>query len=403
MRRARIHAFAIVFCVLFVGCSSGSGSPDDANANPNLIVTGDEVVFRTDPFTLAPGEERFLCFAVDVNDALAIAGYDYRARPAVHHMLFSRARTPEPLGYSECDVLYRASWEPLFIAGAGASELRFPEGAAHHLAAGAQVVVQLHLLNVLPEEVTDFAEIVMRRAASEGTTPVGAYVFGTTKIDLPPGEESAVEASCELAEDVELFAAFPHMHLLGTSMTFAHGPSADELTEVFARDPYDFEDQSLEPLPLTLRRGEQAKVTCRYRNTFDHPVTFGESTTTEMCFFVGFAVGVSAIGGCFPEEESEEVPPDPAAGLCEDYSGNSIGVGAPCTRGGMECTGQTSCTADLSAEVGLDGRCIIIGCESHDDCGGNFATCCTPAQIGGGIRICTAEACRRSDCIPAPN
>lgn len=390
MRRADL--LAILSLVVFV---SGAGCESTEPVT--------ETVFVTETYTLAPGQERYLCFAAEIDEDLAVDKYTFAGRPTVHHMLFSRVRgrATEVPGFSECDVLFRASWDPLFIAGAGASTLELPDGAAHTIARGTQLVVQLHLLNVQTEPVTDRVEITMRGSRHRHPEPVGAYVFGTTSIDLPPGEESTVEARCELKEDVRLFAAFPHMHRLGTSMTFAHGSSEDALAPVFTSDPYDFEDQSLQPLPLVLREGDHTKVTCNYRNTLDHRVTFGESTNTEMCFFVGFAVGNTAIGGCFPRGEVMEVPPDPAAGLCEDHLGNELGVGAPCTRRGNECIGRSSCTADLSTEVADgEGRCIIIGCNSHDECGGGYATCCTPSQIGGDIRICTAEACRRSDCIP---
>jgi hypothetical protein len=47
-------------------------------------------------------------------------------------------------------------------------------------------------------------------------------------------------------------------------VSFEVGPSADRLTKVFERNPYSFEDQSLELLNLNLHAGEVTRVTCNH-------------------------------------------------------------------------------------------------------------------------------------------
>ena len=67
---------------------------------------------------------------------------------------------------------------------------------------------------------------------------------------MPPRQPSTVESVCTAAEPVNFVAAFPHMHLFGTSLTFEAGPSQDQLTTVFERNPYDFDNQRLELINL---------------------------------------------------------------------------------------------------------------------------------------------------------
>ena len=87
-------------------------------------------------------------------------------------------------------------------------------------------------------------------------------------------------------------------------MRFEVGPSAAQLREVYARDPFDFDDQHIDPLPLAIPAGHTTRVTCTFDNFRDERVGYGESTFDEMCYFVGFAVDSSG-GSCL-----EVLPPN---------------------------------------------------------------------------------------------
>src|SRR5690349_17809961 len=75
--------------------------------------------WSTGNFMLAPGQERYLCFASSLADDLVVNGYSSDQAPFVHHMIFSRTSAPEIDGFSECDVAFKTSWDPLFITGTG--------------------------------------------------------------------------------------------------------------------------------------------------------------------------------------------------------------------------------------------------------------------------------------------
>lgn len=260
-------------------------------------------VMRTEKFTLDPGQEQYLCYATTLDEDLVIGGYSSKAQTFVHHLVFVKPLAPEPDGFSECDTLFRMTWEPLYITGAGDAKLEFPKDAGHKLAKGTQLLVQMHLLNVNDEPVEGSVEIDMHRSTAENPRSVSAFAFGTSDLSLPPNQESEAIGTCELKERVELIAAFPHMHLLGTKMAVDVGSSEDEMKRVFERDPYDFDDQHIEPLQLTLEPGDKARVTCGYNNTHSEVIGFGESTNTEMCFFIGFALDREGLGTCTQRRE----------------------------------------------------------------------------------------------------
>jgi hypothetical protein len=289
-----------------------TGSPDagqaadtDAAAPETGPITSDQeaLTLTTDEFQLDAGQERYLCFATTLDEDAVIDAYSSEAQPFVHHIVFVRTLAPEPDGFAECDTLFRMTWDPLYISGAGASKLQFPENAGHKLTKGTQLLAQLHLLNASDDAVRGRVSIHMHRSTASDPRPVSTYVFGTRRIELPPNQASDITSDCEMSEPVQLIAAFPHLHQLGTALHFEVGDSTDDMKEVYARDPYSFDDQHIEDIDLKLDKGAKTRVTCSYDNDTPDEVTFGESTHDEMCFFIAFALDRTKITSCGAGEQ----------------------------------------------------------------------------------------------------
>lgn len=271
--------------------------PSDTFA-PGITYRDDEVVFKTEQYELEPGEEKFICYATSLDEDVSVSSYRHEGLPTLHHLVFARTLAPEDDGMFECDVLFKLTWEPVYLAGAGSSSLEFPRDAAHKLTAGTQLLSQLHLLNASDKPATGALEVHMTRSTAPLAAPVNVYLFGNWNVSLPPQQASTVDATCALFEPIRLIAAFPHMHYLGTKLTFEVDRQGQGMRTVYERSPYDFDDQRMDPLELTLAPGDVTRTTCHYENTTDEVVTFGESTFDEMCFLVGFAVREGQ-GGCF--------------------------------------------------------------------------------------------------------
>lgn len=250
-----------------------------------------ELVFRTDALSLAPGMEAYTCFAASTTEDVVIDGFSKSNQPFVHHAQFVKALAPEPEGLSSCNEQFKLTWMPIFLAGAGASELRFDEGIGHVTPVGTQLVLQMHLLNVTDTPIAQKVEIRMHRSSSANPTPVSAWAIGSSQIQVPARSPGRAENVCNMHGPVELLAVFPHMHTMGKRFSVEVGKSLGELRPLYTRDPYDFDDQRMEKVNLKLEAGDVLRVTCDYMNPTDSVVSFGESTHDEMCFFVGFALG----------------------------------------------------------------------------------------------------------------
>jgi hypothetical protein len=391
----RITALVSLGAVV-MGCS-GSDDKVAPKEGEGLKETADGLVFSTGEFEVPAGKESFLCYAKTLEHDISIDSYFFASRPSIHHVVFARTLAPEPDGFSECDVLFRPTWSPLLITTTADTTLDIPEGAANVLPAGTQLLMQLHLLNGGDQPTKDRAVIEMQRASIDNPRPAGIYAFGTFEIALPPRVTSTVQATCVPEAPVKLFAMLPHMHYLGAKLSVEMGPEGGPFESVWQRDPYDFNDQSVDLLDIEIPAGHTTRTTCTYENSTDETITFGESSFNEMCFAIGFALDVDGADGCIQSSGTgEEHPRDPAAGECADMVPNQLGIGTPCTAGGNECTNGLSCSADLQSTADNQGMCVRLGCTDAADCGGGSAACCNM----GLTDLCIPEACRPLTCAP---
>jgi hypothetical protein len=85
----------------------------------------------------------------------------------------------------------------------------------------------------------------------------------------------------------------------------------------------------------------------------------------------------------------------PQGASCPTTAGNCKGIGAPCTKGGGQCTMGTACDLDLGPGVGI---CItFFACTpGQHDCG-NGASCCDTAMTSN-TPVCLPNQCLTSDC-----
>lgn len=392
VRHARLTLGTVCFLALSfpVACSSTSTSG---------AASGTFVDFETAEYSLAPSEEKFLCYAKTLEEDLAVDRFDYVAAPGVHHAIFSRTLAPEPDGFSECKVLLRTTWVPMFASATSGVSLETPKGAGVILPKGTQLLVQLHLLNATSAPLTSRYRLKMRKSTVVDPEPVGIYAFGSTGLVVPPRMRSEQSDACTVPAALDAFAAIAHMHYTGKSFRFEAGPSDGELKEIFRLDKFEFEKQVVAPIELKLPAGWRTRVTCTFDNPYDHELKFGESSLDEMCFFVTFARNREGLTGCSASSGGlGGASPD-----CGKKPPNDLGIGKACTKGGKECGAGMSCTLDqASTPEGSPGFCFKVGCATSAECGGGGAVCCAPKQAGGVLKVCMPESCKPSDCELAP-
>jgi hypothetical protein len=282
-----------VAALVAVGCGASNAPP--APVHGYQLATGD--------YTVGAGTEHYFCFAHTLTEAeaVAITRFDVFASQSVHHSVMFKTLAPEPEGFSDCPVLAKETWLPMFAGGRNTQGLDLPTGAGFYLKANDQILLQLHLLNATLEDSTEHTFINLTYADDANSiTPAGIFALGTMNIDIPAGaRDYTITADCNVDKTLNVFAAFPHMHQIGTKITLEHSTTtAAAATMMYARDPWVFGDQPMDSLPVTINKGDYLRASCSYDNNTGVDVKFGEHTSNEMCYLVLFYTPFDHLDGC---------------------------------------------------------------------------------------------------------
>jgi hypothetical protein len=273
-----------------LSCSSSSGGSPPATSTSN-----NQVTLASNEYTLQPGDEKFYCYTMTLTKDVVATGFTPKYGDATHHVVFAETLAPEPNGFSTCDVFFKTTWAPLFVGGKGTTPLQLPSGTGMKLAAGTQILLQLHLLNSGTAPITDTTSVSMDLAADPNApfTPAGIFGLNDEKVTIPPNSVGFQQSMpCVLDKPLDVFAWFGHMHRLGTHLDVTRNgsPLVDE--------DWNFDVQPTTLQSFKLAQNDQLKLTCTYTNTGSTPVDFGESTTNEMCVAVFYYTTFDGLDGC---------------------------------------------------------------------------------------------------------
>ncbi len=267
----------LALTLLFVaGCGAEGPSaiegPVDGTWEP--LVTVDWMV--------APGDEQFMCAVATVPGDVLVRSFRAIAPVGTHHILGTLAAGGAD-GAFRCapgtlsDVL-------LFASGTTAGSLELPPGVAMRIPAGAQVLVNVHLLNAHLDPLSGTSGIAVQTVpAGRVTEEAEMLLAGTSRFEIRPHSVTTATGRCQFRADATVTHLWPHMHLLGTRLRVTHHGHGGAVTLLDV--PFAFDDQRHYAIePTLVRAGERLEVTCTWNNATDRVVTFGDSTLNEMCF-----------------------------------------------------------------------------------------------------------------------
>lgn len=281
---------APLLLLVLVGCTSSS----DSSEHVDLVST---------PYTLQPGEEKYFCYTtrLPADRDVVITKITPTYGVGTHHILFSQTIATEPEGFSECNVLIRTTWVPLYAGGLDSGPLALPENTGFKtLERGQQVLMQLHLQNASDAPIT--AKTSLRIDIADATpeiTTAGIYGLDNRKLSIPPRSDMTHSMSCTMDKDLEVFAVLGHMHKHGVHLDVSRGATAG--TELLYEETWNFEEQPVTPASFRVNKGDNLHLRCTHKNMGDSPVVYGESSDTEMCAFVMYYAPAVPLDGCINE------------------------------------------------------------------------------------------------------
>ena len=276
--------------------TAGCGAADADGAEPPTV-DDSNLELRTQPYTLQPGEEKYLCYTMYLPDAEETAIVKLRPQygRGTHHIIFAQTLAPEPEGFTECAVLFRASWLPLYIGGVESGALPLPQGSGFTPKKNQQVLIQLHLQNTTNAPITDTTAMKLKMVHPDTlTTKAGVFGLDNRNLQIPAhGTDIEHEMSCSPNRAMDVFAVLGHMHKQGRQLALRRAPN-----EVLYEARWNFDQQPVTPLPLRIEPSDSLNFRCVHDNTSGQSITYGESSDQEMCAFIFYYTPFESLAGC---------------------------------------------------------------------------------------------------------
>lgn len=289
---------------------SDDGMPDDGNAT--FTVTWD-------PITVGSGQENTQCVVKKLGNSERIyvdSVHNVLGQGSHHMIVYKVSDTEERPDQFDCqpftDALTKGG-APIVISQKADDLLTLPDGVAFNIAPDQMIRIELHYINTSDADETIQASTTFHTVPAAEVEDEAGFVFmGTANIDLPPHQMTTVgpvyfPLQKTGLDDAHFFAITGHTHKLGLDVQVATAPSeggAD--TPVYDVENFNWDEPATifyNDAPFQVPADGGFRFSCDYNNTTDSPVSFGESTKEEMCFFWAYY---------YPSEGSK---------LCIDYPG----------------------------------------------------------------------------------
>jgi hypothetical protein len=277
-----------LLCVLFAACTS---SPAEDKNSTTLDAH----------YKLQPGDEKYFCYTttLPMDRDIAIVKMTPTYGISTHHILVAQTITPEPDGFSECPVLIKETWIPLYTGGLDSGPLILPANTGFPVFnRGQQVLLQVHLQNLsdMPVDATTSMKFEYVDVTPD-MIPAGIFGFDNRVLNIPPHTEAALnQMNCAVDKDLDVFAVLGHMHKHGSHLAVSRGVNLGD--EMIYDEDWNFETQPVTPMTFHIAKNDNVFLQCTHKNDGDTPVMYGESSDTEMCAFVMFYAPASGLDGC---------------------------------------------------------------------------------------------------------
>ncbi len=259
----------------------GDGSDDGDGSADAAVVDGYQALLTTD-WTLPPPNDptpdRYFCADITVEEDVLVSSFRTISPNGTHHTVLSVGppNGPDSDGYL-CGVGDNRT-ALLYASGVGTDDFTFPDGVGLRIEAGQQIRLNVHTFNATDFDLSGTSGVAVK-IVPEVDTEAEFILAGPIGFVLEDDEApQEVSGSCPVPADGVVLSWWPHMHKLGTHMTI------DIDGDVVHDEDFRFTEQVNYPTERAVTAGETINVTCRYVNTTNGPVTWGDSSNREMCF-----------------------------------------------------------------------------------------------------------------------
>jgi mono/diheme cytochrome c family protein len=271
-----------------------SNTTPDAGTQP-LSCTPDQTLAPASAWTMPQNTlDEYVCYGVDVTAAqkrhiIAIAPVVDNPKIVHHLLLFQTDQAVSPTPAKCSSPGGGPGWRMMFGWAPGGKNIELPQEAGFPQEGTVHYAVQVHYnnANALVGEKDKSGFKYCTGAPRPNDADVMA--FGNVQFRIPPN--GARTTTCKMTypssySPITLFAALPHMHQLGKEIsTVKLGPNGSGTpVDIGTANPYDFQNQVFQEFKVNVGPNDVIQTKCRWQNTTNSEVRFGEGTGDEMCY-----------------------------------------------------------------------------------------------------------------------
>lgn len=236
-----------------------------------------------------PTGEQYYCFSFHKDWGTGTQGLafypDIDNRQVIHHWLLYKAITPQVNGVNSACLGFHPDGELLAGWAPGATASFLPSHVGLDLGGG-DYILEVHYNNTgAPAQ--DGSGVTVCKAKTPRPDTATVSWLGTEAIILPPMQKGLdIVSNCKpniTDTPIHIIKVWPHMHKLGRHMK-ADIHRADGTVDPLFNVDFDFNSQWGYDTPAVLKAGDYVTTTCTFDNDTPNVVTFGESTSSEMCY-----------------------------------------------------------------------------------------------------------------------
>ncbi len=260
---------------------------------PPLACEPDQKIRPTSKYAIPTTSDIYVCYGFDTEASAkrhVIAGAPrIDNTKIVHHILLYQADAPVGPTPQPCGAGGGKGWRLVTGWAPGGKNFELPPEAGFAEEAGqTHWAVQIHYNNTqgLVGEV-DATGYDLCTTDSLRPNDADILATGTFDITIPP--RSVHETTCEMKVPqafgkINVISSWAHMHRLGRAESAKRVRGGEETTLLDA-PAYDFSTgAAATAIQVEIAAGDMVRTMCRWQNTTDATVTYGEKTSDEMCF-----------------------------------------------------------------------------------------------------------------------
>lgn len=293
--------------------------PTDPGTMPMNPVPKDAIGLTMGPIKVDPGSERTVCITrkfEGLDKGIDVTEIGTRQSNS-HHVIvyrYKKGEKPqvgtEPKNCQALDLFGGGGIDkaPLFIGESSDPKqniLKLPPGVAYRIEPDDYYMIEMHIVNASPKEVSPTAEVYLVPAADgAGKTEYADMFFfnnmsGLSKkydgkqSGVPPMTTTTLDPDfATLRSSFKIFGITTHQHRHGVGVSVSKSTGANK-PGTFLFENKDWQHPDLYRLPddkpMTFAQGEGLRFVCTYNNTSDNYLRFGESgLDDEMCIIWGY-------------------------------------------------------------------------------------------------------------------